>query len=79
MCLMVLESDGVHNPLSKDTVLFFRGFSHNILMGLPEPFLVSKRQEEIRTMLSCQGGFLGLSQEGLCLRSHGATRGPSRA
>ena len=60
MYLMVLHLDGVHNPLWNYTVLFFRGLHCNILMGSPESFLLSKCQEEIRTMLSRQAGFLGL-------------------
>lgn len=59
---MDLHSEGVHTPLWNQAVLFFGGLIWNSLMGLPESFLFSRFQREMR-------GFPGLSKGGLCPRS----------
>ena len=48
-------------------------------MGLPERFLLSRFQDEMREVLSCQGGFPGLSRGGPYLRAQGAKNRPGRA
>lgn len=76
---MALHTDGVLTSLWNRAVLFFGGLICNSLRGLPESFLLSRFQEEIREVLSCQGGFPGLPKGGLCLRAQGTNDGPSRA